>query len=470
MTKYKKMTGALKAPKSTTRYASALAVFAFAFGFANCSSEVPVQELADARLEIDKAEMEKAETYASDKLTAARTALVEAHGQLAEGENTEAKAGALSAKELAREARIQSAPEYSQELQKKAEEAIAEAEDSYAEKLAEDDFAAAKQLKSEGDDAKSSANEKLAASDGMNDIEAAQNDREALDEFNTAYRKYEASIKAAEKAEATALSQKGDMASSLDGVDAMLAKAREYGAEENATAEYNAAEEAADSARSSLEAGDLKEGGEKVAEAEKLAARALAEAAESYSAQRKEEAAKKVAGARSIYGNYKKSASSADAKSMEEYLSAAEEALSAANSEHNEENYEESIRESNEAIRLTQIIAELAGGEVASRDANEGDWKSYTVKKTVPAESLWRIAGKKDIYGNSWLWKRIYEANKDIIKNPNLIYPNQKLSIPPKEGSAKKPEGNDADEVDTMSEDEEPADYRRPEEPDDEEM
>jgi nucleoid-associated protein YgaU len=43
-------------------------------------------------------------------------------------------------------------------------------------------------------------------------------------------------------------------------------------------------------------------------------------------------------------------------------------------------------------------------------------------------ETLWAIAQK--YYGNGLLWKRIFEVNKERIKNPNLIYPLQKLLIP----------------------------------------
>ncbi|MFH0975376.1 MAG: LysM peptidoglycan-binding domain-containing protein [Spirochaetota bacterium] len=36
----------------------------------------------------------------------------------------------------------------------------------------------------------------------------------------------------------------------------------------------------------------------------------------------------------------------------------------------------------------------------------------------------------KQQYGSFKEWKRIYEANKDKIKNPNLIYPGQEFIIP----------------------------------------
>ncbi|WJQ07659.1 LysM peptidoglycan-binding domain-containing protein [Geobacillus stearothermophilus] len=52
--------------------------------------------------------------------------------------------------------------------------------------------------------------------------------------------------------------------------------------------------------------------------------------------------------------------------------------------------------------------------------------KTYVVRK---GDSLWAIA--KRVYGNGSKWKKIYEANKKAIgKNPNLLYPGQKLVIP----------------------------------------
>jgi nucleoid-associated protein YgaU len=34
------------------------------------------------------------------------------------------------------------------------------------------------------------------------------------------------------------------------------------------------------------------------------------------------------------------------------------------------------------------------------------------------------------VYGDANLWRRIFEANQDQIKNPDLIKPGQKLKIP----------------------------------------
>ncbi|GAB4368536.1 MAG: hypothetical protein Kow0042_09740 [Calditrichia bacterium] len=43
---------------------------------------------------------------------------------------------------------------------------------------------------------------------------------------------------------------------------------------------------------------------------------------------------------------------------------------------------------------------------------------------------LYKIAGMSNIYGNSFRWQRIYEANKEVIVDPNIIYPHMVLQIP----------------------------------------
>ncbi len=52
---------------------------------------------------------------------------------------------------------------------------------------------------------------------------------------------------------------------------------------------------------------------------------------------------------------------------------------------------------------------------------------SYTV---VRGDCLWKISGKEAIYADPLKWPRLYRANRDQIKDPDLIYPKQVLDIP----------------------------------------
>ena len=54
-----------------------------------------------------------------------------------------------------------------------------------------------------------------------------------------------------------------------------------------------------------------------------------------------------------------------------------------------------------------------------------GQSQTYVV---VAGDSLSKIA--KRYYGDANKWHRIYEANRDQIKNPDLIHPGQQLKIP----------------------------------------
>jgi nucleoid-associated protein YgaU len=53
--------------------------------------------------------------------------------------------------------------------------------------------------------------------------------------------------------------------------------------------------------------------------------------------------------------------------------------------------------------------------------------KTYEVKA---GDTLSKIAKRE--YGKADEWNRIFEANKDILKDPNKIFPGQKLKIPAK--------------------------------------
>lgn len=69
------------------------------------------------------------------------------------------------------------------------------------------------------------------------------------------------------------------------------------------------------------------------------------------------------------------------------------------------------------------------GGSSTAPQAQPAAAQTYTV---VKGDSLSKIA--KRFYGDASQWKRIYEANRDRIKNPDLIQPGWTLSIPAGQG------------------------------------
>jgi nucleoid-associated protein YgaU len=59
--------------------------------------------------------------------------------------------------------------------------------------------------------------------------------------------------------------------------------------------------------------------------------------------------------------------------------------------------------------------------------------QTYTVGTWArDRDCLWNIAKKPKVYDNAFLWPKIWQGNRDQIKNPDIIHPGQKLKIPPK--------------------------------------
>ncbi|HEX7319045.1 MAG TPA: LysM peptidoglycan-binding domain-containing protein [bacterium] len=59
-------------------------------------------------------------------------------------------------------------------------------------------------------------------------------------------------------------------------------------------------------------------------------------------------------------------------------------------------------------------------------------WKKcqYGRYKVVDGDWLSKISSMQKVYNDGKKWPMIYEANKGLIKNPNIIYPNWILLIP----------------------------------------
>jgi LysM repeat protein len=80
----------------------------------------------------------------------------------------------------------------------------------------------------------------------------------------------------------------------------------------------------------------------------------------------------------------------------------------------------------NVTIKQSKPVATVQNTRPAeSSPAPKVTAKSYTVAK---GDTLWAIA--KKYYGDGSKYTKIFEANKGVLKNPNVIYPGQVLTIP----------------------------------------
>ncbi len=71
------------------------------------------------------------------------------------------------------------------------------------------------------------------------------------------------------------------------------------------------------------------------------------------------------------------------------------------------------------------VAGSLRGPETPAAPAAPVPGRTYVV---VKGDTLSQIAERE--YGDASRWREIYQTNRATIKNPNLIYPGQKLRLP----------------------------------------
>lgn len=71
---------------------------------------------------------------------------------------------------------------------------------------------------------------------------------------------------------------------------------------------------------------------------------------------------------------------------------------------------------SNVQSKVTSTEEMVSGG---------GAQQTYTVERGDNLSSI-----SKRFYGKSKYWKQIFDANRDTIENPDLIYPGQTIRLP----------------------------------------
>jgi hypothetical protein len=68
----------------------------------------------------------------------------------------------------------------------------------------------------------------------------------------------------------------------------------------------------------------------------------------------------------------------------------------------------------------------MANEEAPVQKANLASSGYYIVENR---DCLWTIAAKPRVYGDSFEWPALFKANRDQIKDPDLIYPRQDLRV-----------------------------------------
>jgi len=380
-----------------------------------CDDKVPIQEFSKAKEAIDLAKSVNADQYSPEEFNDANDQLIKAHTALVTDEKyDDSVAFSQEAEKKAMEAYNKSVVLYVSDSLKKAEEAISEAEAAYAEKLSPDNYAQAKEQYA-------AANEKFAGQD-----------------YPAALALSEEAYNSAVKAKEDSLDGKYQLKVKIDEVRSTLAKVKKYDYEPYARDKFDIASGKLRDAERSYGNESLKDGFDAI-EIAKINADAA------YAATIKGVAGKKLSEAEAALNQAKSNGGDQDD------IDAANEALARAKNANDRGNYEDSIAYSDEAIRLANSSTEEGKAVAVAKDDEDSDNASgedeeevattkgrddenyyyYTVKTWAKDnESLSKIA--KEYYKDARAWKKIYNANRDRIKNPDLIKPGWVLRIPKK--------------------------------------
>jgi len=74
-----------------------------------------------------------------------------------------------------------------------------------------------------------------------------------------------------------------------------------------------------------------------------------------------------------------------------------------------------------------EIVPEEIGFDETefSRPPDEQEFEMYTIKK---GDTLQKVSYK--FYGTHKKWKKIFDANDDVLKDSNSVYPGMKIKVP----------------------------------------
>jgi nucleoid-associated protein YgaU len=114
--------------------------------------------------------------------------------------------------------------------------------------------------------------------------------------------------------------------------------------------------------------------------------------------------------------------------------------LQEANDTFTAANYTESIEASRRVISTLEVVEPPAMAEEEPEPEPESaELPRYYTVRLIPEnrDSFWKIAGYDFVYGDPFKWPVLYEANRDVLRNPDnpdLIHPGMRFIIPSIEG------------------------------------
>ena len=421
-----------------------------------CQIDVPIKSMVEAKNAITLAGQYQAEKYAKEEFDAAGKALLDAHEFIKNEKTDDAKKSADESKKKADEALAKTLPLLSKDALDAAKTAFDEAKALSAEEFAKEKYDEADALVKDAS-AKYEAKEYIPCYETALKAKAAADGTKAAVLLNIPVIKARLSKIHDSSAEIRAAGGNTSAKESLDGVDAKVAegeKALTANDVKTSSAAASAAEDLLAKARTDVRKAAT---GTKIAAAEEGYAKVQGSGVASSFTDRLALIAAAIADAKVLSGAG--TFEDADAKAGEA-LSLIDALAIDMQKKEEEDRAAKALADEQEAAKLR-----LAAEAKAKADADaqvQPDVKAQTDAKVEPvepsreyvviynpksADCLWKIAER--MYKNANLWPLIFMANRTQIKDPDLIYPGQKFSIPPvpkrtepaKEGGAeKKPE------------------------------
>lgn len=377
-----------------------------------CASDLPIKDMSKARYGITEAENVKANQYAPEELEKAKQYLYDTHSLLKEDKTKDAQKKSVESQAESQKAIDKSLPLYANDMLAQANESVQQAEMLNAKEFANVEFA----------QAVGSLNE-------ATQLNADKNYRQSI-------QKSKGSIGFANDAKAKSIAMIPQLKDQLIVLENEKESLRTQRGEQFAKDELSLTEQKINEATTKLEEQNI------------IGAVAAMQAAKesllmAKTSIEKGKANESLEAAKNLYTQVSEKESSQE---MAETLTEAEKLIANSQDLFAKGNYIESYDASQQAITVlnSMLIAmekkeeslaiqqEAKEGEGITKEEISKEYKEYIVQYNPKArDCLWRIALK--VYNNARLWPLIYIANKDQIKDPDLIFPGQRFIIPPVE-------------------------------------